>query len=179
MTINPGTMAAVTKLIGRPHALVLLLAILALALPAGAAAAPGPATISPGTGKAVAPKGAPKFVKQMINAGNRIRKKPYVWGGGHTDFKDKGYDCSGAVSYVLHVAGLLDAPMVSGQFMKYGGSGTSRWVSIYASKTHVFMEVAGLRYDTSYITDGDKSGPGWSEALRERKGFRVRHPAGV
>ena len=113
----------------------------------------------------------------MINAGNKIRRKPYDWGGGHADFKDKGYDCSGAVSYVLHAAGMLDYPMVSGQFMKYGSPGTSRWVSIYASKTHVFMEIAGLRYDTSYITDGDKSGPGWSEVLRERKGFRVRRPA--
>jgi hypothetical protein len=166
------------KLLGRLGAPVLL-AILALALPASAPAAVGPATINP-SGKAVAPKGAPKFVKQMIDAGNRIRRKPYVWGGGHGGkWQDRGYDCSGAVSYVLHAAGLLDYSLVSGDFMKYGNPGTSRWVSIYANKEHVFMEVAGLRYDTSYITDGDKSGPGWSEILRERKGFRVRHPAGV
>lgn len=41
------------------------------------------------------------------------------------------------------------------------------------------MVVAGLRFDTSYITDGDKSGPGWSETMRPTKGFRVRHPSGV
>ena len=41
------------------------------------------------------------------------------------------------------------------------------------------MIVAGLRFDTSYITDGDSSGPGWSEYMRPAKGFRTRHPAGL
>jgi hypothetical protein len=41
------------------------------------------------------------------------------------------------------------------------------------------MVVAGLRFDTSYITDGDRSGPGWSETMRSSRGFRARHPAGL
>ncbi len=129
--------------------------------------------------KAVAPKGAPKYVKKMIKAGNRIRDKKYKWGGGHGDWADKGYDCSGAVSYVLHEAGLLDYPLVSGEFKKWGESGRSKWVTIYANKGHVFMVVAGLRYDTSFITDGDRSGPGWSEYMRDdTRRFRIRHPDG-
>lgn len=33
--------------------------------------------------------------------------------------------------------------------------------------------------DTSHITDGDKSGPGWSEYMREdTRRFRIRHPDG-
>ncbi len=128
---------------------------------------------------AVAPKAAPKVVKRMIRAGNRIRHKKYKWGGGHGDWQDKGYDCSGAVSFVLHKAGLLDYPLTSGSFMKWGSKRRGKWVSIYASKEHVYMVVAGLRFDTSYITDGDRSGPGWSEYQRPAKGFRTRHPSGL
>ena len=146
-------------------------------LPGGAAAAMPDAHLN--GDKAVAPKGAPKIVRKMIEAGNEIRDKRYVWGGGHGDWNDKGYDCSGAVSYVLHKAGLLDAPLTSGDFMKWGESGKSSRVTIYANKEHVFMIVAGLRFDTSYITDGDRSGPGWSEYMRPLRGFKVRHPAGV
>lgn len=149
------------------------------ALPAVATASP-PVTDAHLNGtKAVAPKGAPGYVRKMIEAGNRIRHKKYVWGGGHGDWNDKGYDCSGAVSYVLHEATLLDYPLDSKGFMKWGESGGNDWVTIYANKEHVYMVVAGLRFDTSYITDGDRSGPGWSDYARPAKGFRVRHPAGA
>ena len=129
--------------------------------------------------KAVAPRGAPEVVKDMIRAGNEIRHKKYKWGGGHGDWQDKGYDCSGAVSFVLHKAGILDSPLDSGGFMKWGAKRKGKWVSIFASKEHVYMIVAGLRFDTSYITDGDRSGPGWSEYMRPSKGFRTRHPNGL
>jgi hypothetical protein len=157
-----------------------LTALLLLALPAsGSAASPYREAHMRGS-KAFAPKGAPDYVRKMIKAGNRIRHKKYKWGGGHGDWSDKGYDCSGAVSFVLHKAGLLDYPLDSTGFMKWGESGRSDWVTIYANKGHVFMVVAGLRFDTSYITDGDRSGPGWSEYMRtDTKRFRIRHPAGA
>ena len=137
-------------------------ALLAVALPAGASAGYTPAHLN-GT-KAVAPKGAPDYVKAMIRAGNKIRHKRYVWGGGHGDWADKGYDCSGAVSFVLHGAGMLDYALDSRGFMRWGSKGRGKWVSIFAAKDHVFMTVAGLRFDTSYITDGDRSGPGIGRA---------------
>jgi hypothetical protein len=159
-----------------------ILVALAAAVVASLALA-GPASALPRAqldgSRAVAPKAAPRVVKKMIRAGNRIRHKRYKWGGGHGDWKDKGYDCSGAVSYVLHKAGLLDYPLTSGGFMKWGAKRRGRWVSIFANKDHVFMVVAGLRFDTSYITDGDRSGPGWSEYMRSAKGFRTRHPRGL
>jgi hypothetical protein len=147
-------------------------AAFALALPAAGQAGIGDAHLK--GDKAIAPKGAPKLVREMIAAGNQIRSKPYKWGGGHGDWNDKGYDCSGAVSYVLHEAGLLDYPLTSGGFKKWGKGGRGRWLTIHANKEHVFMVVAGLRFDTSYITDGDKSGPGWSETMRPTKGFSAR-----
>ena len=83
------------------------------------------------------------------------------------------------MSYVLHAAGLLDSPLTSRGLHALRPRRRSPWVRIYANATHVFMVIAGLRFDTSYITDGDRTGPGWSEEMRPTGGFRLRHPVGV
>ncbi|MEZ5384581.1 MAG: peptidoglycan endopeptidase [Prosthecobacter sp.] len=129
-------------------------------------------------GKAVPPANAPADVLRAISAGNSICRKPYRRGGGHAKFEDSAYDCSGAVSYVLHAAGELDAPTVSSAFRSYGKSGAGKWISVYARKGHVFMEVAGLRFDTGY-SDADSSGPRWSTRSRPTKGYSIRHPSGL
>jgi hypothetical protein len=161
---------------------ILLAAVAAIVLAAasaeGAAAAVPQATLTPG-GRAIAPPSAPPSVKAMIEAGNRIRHRPYHWGGGHRQWNAPGYDCSGSVSYVLHAAGLLEYPLDSTGFMRWGGGGGGSWVRIYANREHVFAIVAGLRWDTSYSTDGDRTGPGWSEEMRPTGGFRLRHPLGL
>src|SRR4051812_29607329 len=46
-------------------------------------------------GVAYAPSNAPDRVKHAIWAVNSIVGRPYVWGGGHGSFNDRGYDCSG------------------------------------------------------------------------------------
>ncbi len=74
-------------------------------------------------GFAVPPASAPRSVKKVIAAGNEIALAPYKWGGGHRAWRDEGYDCSGSVSYALHGAGLLDAPLVSGAFGALGVRG--------------------------------------------------------
>jgi hypothetical protein len=136
------------------------------------------ATLLP-SGRAVAPPSAPPAVKAMIEAANRISHRPYVWGGGHRDWSSRGYDCSGSVSYVMHAAGLLESPLDSTGFMRWGGGGAGSWVRIYANHEHVFAVIAGLRWDTSMTDDGDRSGPGWSEYMRSGGGFRLRHPLGL
>ena len=128
--------------------------------------------------RAVAPASAPPQVKDMIAAGNSIRHTPYLWGGGHGSLNARGYDCSGAVSYVLHAAGLLRQPLDSTGFMRWGRRGRNRWATVYATRGHAYMVIAGLRWDTSHITDGDSSGPGWSATMRDSTGFRARHPVG-
>ena len=130
-------------------------------------------------GRAVAPHSAPPAVKAMIEAANRIRHRPYHWGGGHRNWNARGYDCSGSVSYVLHAAGLLESPLDSTGFMKWGKGGGGSWVRIYANREHVFAIIAGLRWDTSFSTDGDRTGPGWSEEMRRTGGFHLRHPRGL
>jgi hypothetical protein len=153
--------------------------VLLLGLPAGIAAAQTPQSRLLPDGRAVAPPTAPPAVKAMIEAANRIRHRPYRWGGGHRQWNSAGYDCSGSVSYVMHTAGLLESPLDSTGFMRWGKGGSGSWVRVYASREHVFAVIAGLRWDTSFSEDGDRSGPGWSEALRPTHGFRVRHPLGL
>ena len=176
--------------------LVAALGLAALAAPAAAqtggatapaGAAPAPVTTPGATakllknGKAIAPEGAPVQVQNAINAANRIRKKPYIYGGGHKSFDSKGYDCSGAVSYVLNAAGVLESPIPSGSLMKWGVPGHGTWITVYAHGGHTYAVIAGLRWDTSAA--GERSnrgrGPRWRAAKRSAKGFTIRHAPGL
>jgi cell wall-associated NlpC family hydrolase len=127
-------------------------------------------------GSAMAPEGAPEVVKRVIMAGNAIAKFPYKWGGGHGAWRDDGYDCSGSVSFALAAAGLLNRPLTSGLFMNYGAEGPGKWITIYTNQGHVFMVVAGLRFDTS---GRGRAGTRWQEAARPVAGFVVRHIPGL
>src|SRR5436305_4046469 len=129
-------------------------------------------------GIAYAPSQAPDNIKNAIWAVNTLRRKPYVWGGGHGSFNDYGYDCSGAVSFALHYAGLLDAPLPSNNFRRYGKRGCGRWITIYSRDGHTFAFIAGLRLDTADMRDGGAVGPRWYADGRDTHGFDARHPAG-
>ena len=100
-------------------------------------------------GIALPPIEAPSAVREIIEAGNYIARTPYLWGGGHGKWLDKGYDCSGSISYALARAGLLNAPQDSGRLMSWGEPGKGKWVTIYSNPGHVYMVVAGVRFDTS------------------------------
>lgn len=126
-------------------------------------------------GEAIPPPGAPADVKQVIRAANEIRHRPYIWGGGHQSWLSRGYDCSGAVGYALHGAGLLNTTMVSGQLEFWGEAGAGRWITVYANREHVFMVVAGLRFDTRDDPAGT-SGPRWHRAWADPLRFQARHP---
>jgi hypothetical protein len=131
-------------------------------------------------GKAAIPRGAPKRVRSLISQYNRIVGKRYKWGGGHATLVDTGYDCSGAVGYGLIKGGLLRTTMVSGSFARWGAAGAGRWVTVYAHKEHVYIEVAGLRLDTSPVGDrGGRNGVRWRPVIGKRDGFKVRHPVGL
>ena len=90
-------------------------------------------------GLASAPESAPPAVKAAIAAANSITTTPYVWGGGHGSCYSYGYDCSGAVSFALYGAGLLDTPLTSGSLESYGEPGPGKWITIYANATHAYM----------------------------------------
>src|SRR4051812_48013389 len=127
-------------------------------------------------GRAVAPSSAPPQIKAVIAAANKIATKPYIWGGGHGQWWDRGYDCSGAVSYALHGGTFLKAPMDSSGLMTWGSRGLGRWITVYTNPGHAYAVIAGLRWDTSGDSTG--TGPRWHKDLRTNAGFRARHPYG-
>jgi cell wall-associated NlpC family hydrolase len=125
---------------------------------------------------ALAPAAAPPEVAAAVAAANRITRKPYKWGGGHGRWRDRGYDCSGTVSYVLHAAGLLKHSRDSTGFMSYGERGKGDWITVYAHGSHAYMIIAGLRFDTS---GRGEEGPRWRLERRSGRGYAKRHPAGL
>ncbi len=127
-------------------------------------------------GVALAPLEAPAPVQKIIEAGNAIARTPYKWGGGHGRWRDTGYDCSGSVSFALYFAGLLDGPRASSGLESWGKPGRGKWVTVYANSGHVFMEVAGIRFDTS---GAKKTGSRWQNDLRGGGGYVARHPANL
>ncbi|HEU4979009.1 MAG TPA: peptidoglycan-binding protein [Solirubrobacteraceae bacterium] len=153
------------------------------AAPAGDPQAAAPAPLAPGDraqlgpdGLAIAPASAPDAVKQIIAAGNAIAHKPYRYGGGHGSWTDSGYDCSGSVSYALHGAGLLSRPLASYDYYGWGQAGPGQWVTLYTNDGHIYMIVAGLRFDTSGLSaDGTR----WHTSSRPTSGYVVRHPPGL
>jgi hypothetical protein len=173
-----------------------LLLVMSLAAPAsaGRSKSSGGATFEPPPpppeeatlvdGRVIAPISAPRKVKRVIEAANRLIEKPYIYGGGHKPFSsmlDRGYDCSGAVSYALYGGRFLRSPLPSGDLMSWGEDGPGEWITVYAHGGHAYIVVAGLRFDTSMRDSdapGPSSGPRWSRTLRESDAFVARHPLG-
>jgi hypothetical protein len=141
-------------------------------------------------GTAAAPADAPPQVQSAIWAANHIQDKPYRYGGGHKDFEDSAYDCSGTVSYMLHGGGLLDSPLDSSSFMKWGDSGAGQWITVFTNPGHAYAVIAGLRLDTSAAAapvrarkaatfkHANERGPRWRPTERSSRGFKKRHPVG-
>jgi len=168
------------------------MATFALPTPSGASANCGGGGITPAeidictptpkarllkNGMLIPPKSAPPRVKAVIMAANKIRNKPYIYGGGHARWWDRGYDCSSSVSYALHGGDFLDAPLPSGPLASWGSAGEGRWITVYTNPGHAYAVIAGYRWDTSGNTDG-KTGPSWHDEVREPAGFVARHPLG-
>ena len=127
----------------------------------------GPINVAPGIGS------KDDAIAAMIAAANKIDRAgySYKWGGGHNASFSGPYDCSGAVSAVLHAAGLINRPMVSGEFMRWGKPGAGA-VTIYANAGHVYMSINGRFFGTTRANPG--GGAGWFNGSR-RAGFVVVH----
>lgn len=143
---------------------------------------PGRTATVTSEGTATVPARAPERVAAGIEAGNRIAGSSYVYGGGHGGDGaggGGGFDCSGSASYVLRAMGELRGTMTSEDFRHYGEGGAGRWVSIWARHGHVFLVVAGLRFDTGWNGGHGNTGPRWSEQGRPSEGYVIRHPEGL
>ena len=105
------------------------------------------------------------------------------------------YDCSGSTDFVLYNAG-LNSPQVdvgdgiagdSGMLESYGSPGPGRWITVFASAGHAFIQVAGIVLDTAHWTSTTPSGSGprWQPAsilpsqLADGNTWTERHPPGL
>jgi peptidoglycan hydrolase-like protein with peptidoglycan-binding domain len=131
------------------------------------------------TGQAIAPVNAPLVVKAVIAAANQIATMPYIYGGGHATWTDTGYDCSGSTSFALHGAGLITAPEDSGELESYGQPGPGVWITLYANAGHVYMNIAGLWFDTAAQSTSNGQDRWSTTRISPTSGFVVRHPGAL
>ena len=137
-------------------------------------------------GTATAPADAPAAVQAMVTAANQIIDTSYCVGGGHGKWQSSCYDCSGAVSYVLHAAGLLSSSEDSSDLESYGAAGPGHWVSVYGDPSHAFIVIGGRAFDTANYGGPNipaGTGPRWRTNplgnLADGGHYVVRHPPGL
>lgn len=137
-------------------------------------------------------------VQRLLHVAKWIeaRKFPYCWGGGHAakpgpsggsycwnasreqifGSSAQGLDCSGAVRWLLVLAGYPDpGPLVSGSFATAYPSGPGSSVTIWSNAEHVFITISGRDWGTS--SSNFAHGPGFAEHGTE--GFAASHPEGL
>jgi peptidoglycan hydrolase-like protein with peptidoglycan-binding domain len=154
--------------------------------PTGPTSPTGPTTTTPPPGEqatlidglAVAPQDAPQAVQNVIAAANQIAFKPYIYGGGHASFQSAGYDCSGSTSFALHGGGLLSQTEDSTGFESYGSAGPGQWITLWANGGHVYMEIAGLWFDTAAQQTSNNNDRWSTTRVDSPSGYVVRHPTG-
>ncbi len=147
----------------------------------------GTATINP-DGTATAPADAPAAVQSMIAAANQIidslllrRRRPRQM---EVEFA---YDCSGAVSFALHGAGLLSSSEDSSDLESLRRApARASWVSVYSDPSHAFIVIAGIAFDTANYGGPNipaGNGPRWRSNplgnLADGGHYVVRHPPGL
>jgi hypothetical protein len=177
-------------------------AITVLGAPAAGCVTAGPTT--PGSaarilpeGLAAAPQDAPAQVQAAVAAGNRIIDTSYSTERQPNMLSTvmSSYDCSGSTDFVLYNAGLNSAEVDvgdgiagdSGMLESYGSPGPGRWITVYASGGHAFIEIAGIVLDTAHWTSTTPSGSGprWQPGsilpsqLADGNTWTERHPPGL
>ena len=111
-------------------------------------------------------------------------QRPYVWGGGHAGFSRNGpWDCSGAISWLMHSLGMLNGtPITSTGFERWGAAGRGQQFTIYANPIHVFLIMeSGPRKGLAWGTTNNPldigpigpGGPAWHH--HGTAGFTARH----
>ncbi len=138
----------------------------------------GKARLNP-DGLVSAPANAPAVVQEVIAAANKIAHLPYCYGGGHGRWVDSCYDCSGSVGYALHGAGLLSVTEASGEMETYGSAGYGHWITLFTNAGHVYMQVAGLWFDTAAQSSSNGDDRWSTTRISQAAGFIVRHPTGL
>jgi hypothetical protein len=129
-------------------------------------------------------------VARMVQKMDQIASQnlPYAWGGGHnSQFTPSpgaahsyggavgvGYDCSGAVSAVLHHVGLLANPLTSGVLENWGQPGEGDWVTVWTNANHVFF-IVKFPDGTKKLWEASPPDGGNWHPMRDTGGYTPRH----
>jgi hypothetical protein len=140
----------------------------------------------------------PRSPERLIAAAHSIesQKIHYCWGGGHGPkpgpsggtycwsadgrqvfgTSEKGLDCSGAVRWLLVLAGYPDpGALVSNELGAHYPPGPGDQATIWANTDHVFITIEGRDWGTSETNFAH--GPGYAE--ESKAGFAPSHPPGL
>jgi len=115
----------------------------------------------------------------VIAAANKIAFKPYIYGGGHGSWKRLGLRLLGLHQLCAARGGTDLGTRDSTEFESYGAPGQGRWITLWANSGHVYMQIAGLWFDTA-AQSSSNSNDRWSPIrISPRGGFVERHPTGL
>jgi hypothetical protein len=137
-------------------------------------------TTSKAEGEGTSSGGGNETVKRMREFAEGEIGKPYIWGG----FGPEGYDCSGFVSKVLNVGGLLEGRLTTVTLASWGEAGEGDLVTVHdkngtgnARTEHVIIELEGQLFECGGISGG-VGRPDYSAS--DLAGFSTkRHPKGL
>jgi len=119
----------------------------------------------------------------MASAAESIVGKPYVYGGGHGSWSSSGYDCSGAVSYVLHAGGLTNTPMTTTGLKNWGLAGDGKLVTVGVRGTTGENAHTMIRMGSAGVESGGGGSQGKPEVHIDQGWDGVfpihRHPPGL
>ena len=121
-----------------------------------------------------------------IDAANQIVAKPYIYGGGHQSFTSRRLRLlrRGRASR-SHGAGLVDSPLDSRDFMKWGERGKGQWITVYTNPgTRLRRDRRpALRHRLPRPRlEGARRGTRQRSPLgrpRPTRGYHARHPDGL
>ena len=128
------------------------------------------------TGELIPPKSAPPRVVAVIEAANKIRTKPYIYGGGHARWWDTATTAPAPSASRCAAANSSKARCPRARWPSGALAGLGRWITVYTNPGHAYAVIAGVRWDTS--GNEGETGPRWHTDLRDNIGFVSRHPTG-
>lgn len=129
-----------------------------------------------------------KTVERMLQVAENIsaKKLEYVWAGFDPD---KGFDCSGWVSYLLDVGGFMTGRTTTVGLASFGEAGPGKWITIYdrshpgesMEHQHTIIEIAGEFFASGEGSSNPNGGAGKvdSPSASFLANFNIkRHPHG-
>jgi hypothetical protein len=74
---------------------------------------------------------------------------------------------------------MLASPLDSTEFETWGSAGAGQWVTLWANGGHVYMQIAGLWFDTAAQSTANGNDRWSTTRVDQPQGYIERHPTGL